>query len=58
MKKGVRKPRKTRKTPGLSNGAFLKKPVKRLDSIGMSMMNKTSKGVHFSLFRIRVSFCF
>ncbi len=56
MKKREMKPRKPRKMPGLSNGAFLKNPVKRPDSIGACMADKTTKGVHFDLFRSRVSF--
>ena len=58
MKKWGLQPRKTRKTPGLSNGAFLKNLVKRPDSIGTGMWDKSSKGVLFNLFRIRVSFRF
>ena len=49
-------PQKPRKTPVLSNGAFLKNPVKRPDSIGTVMGERTAKGVHFNLFRSRVSF--
>jgi len=56
MKKGGLKPLKPRKTPGLSNGAFLREPVKRPDSIRTGMGEKTAKGVHFNLFRIWVSF--
>ena len=56
MEKGGLKPRKTRKMPGLSNGAFLKNPAKRPDSIGTGMWDETAKGVHFNLFRIFVSF--
>jgi len=58
MKKGGLKPRKPCKTPGLSNGAFLKNPVKRPDSIGAGMGEETSKGVHFDFFRSCVSFRF
>ena len=58
MKKGGLKPRKPCKTPGLSNGAFLKNPAKRPDSIGAGMGEETSKGVHFDFFRSCVSFRF
>ncbi len=54
-KRGL-KPRKRLKTLRLSNGAFLKNPVKGPDSIGTCIGDKTSKGVHSNLFRICVSF--
>jgi hypothetical protein len=57
MKKRGLDPRKPSKTPGLPNGAFLKNPVKGLESIRTGMWEKTAKGVHFNLFRSRVSFC-
>ena len=58
MEKGGLKPLKPRKTLRLSNGAFLKTPAKRPDSIGAGMGEKTSKGVHFDFFRSCVSFRF
>jgi len=58
MEKGGLKPLKPRKTLRLSNGAFLKTPVKCPDSIGTVVRGETAKGVHFNLFRSRVSFRF
>ena len=58
MEKGGLKPLKPRKTLRLSNGAFLKNPAKHPDSIGTVMWEETAKGVHFNLFRSRVSFRF
>jgi hypothetical protein len=58
MKKGGLKPRKPRKTPGLSKGAFLKKPINGPDLIGTDIWDKTAKGVHSNRFKIWVSFRF
>jgi hypothetical protein len=58
MEKGGLKPLKPRITLRLSNGAFLKNPAKRPDSIGTGLREENSKGVHFALFRSRVRFLF
>ena len=55
---GGLKPLKPRKMPGLSNGAFLKNPVNRPDSIGADIGEKKAKGVYFNLFMSKVNFRF
>ena len=56
MKKGGLNPRKRLIMPGFPNGAFLKNPVKRLDSIRVVIVKKTAKGVHSGIFRIWVKY--
>jgi hypothetical protein len=56
MKKGGLNPRKPWKMPGLPNGAFLKNPVKRPDSIRVVIVKKTANGAHSGDFRNWVNF--
>ena len=56
MKKWTLDPRKPRKMPGLPNGAFLKNPIKRPDSIRAFRVEEIKKGVQSDVFKIWVDF--
>jgi len=56
MPKGGLRPQKPSIMSGLPKGAFSENPVKRPDSIGGLYDDIFPNGVHFGVFKIRVSF--